>query len=305
MLFALFFGASEYKIHIMVTNFFLPEFYGNFKMIIFLHDLMESHPEYFYEDIRIAAAYGCFPGNIWNGGRVIIGSASKEDIDFAIKEYNDRGIAIRFTFTNPRLETIHLLDTYCNLCMREAHNGKNEVLVNSPLLEKFLKDNYPDYKYISSTTKCLGSAKMLRKELEKDYYLVVLDSAMNNTDELFALDHRDRMELIVDHFCQDNCPRRKTHYNILGKSQMEFSTPPADFTCKNIDREFFQIMENRSFISTDLIFGKYKDAGFRHFKLDGRSYLPHRLIASFLYYLVKPEWHNQMWQVILREVYKL
>lgn len=286
-------------------NFYLPDFYTNVNLIGFMHDLQQSAPVCFYDNVKIASAYGSFPNCIWNGGRVVLDYITKDKMKAVIESLNSRGIAVRYTFTNPLIEEKHLSDSLCNLALELADGKGNEVLVNSPILEQYIRENYPGFKIISSTTKCLYDIEAIKAEMLKDYFLVVLDSAMNYNPELFQMEHRDRMELIVDHFCEDNCPRRKTHYNILGKSQMEFSQPPANFVCKNIDREFFQIMENKSFISTDMIFGKFKDAGFRHFKLDGRSYKPHRLIASFLYYLVKPEWHSQFWQIILREVYDI
>jgi collagenase-like PrtC family protease len=276
----------------MGINIFLPGFYENFKTIIFLHDWMEREPELFNDGMRITAAYGCFPGNIWNGGRVIIGLASKADIEYAVQEYNSRGIAIRFTYTNPCIEQIHLLDTYCNLCMQLADNGMNEVLVNSPLVEDFIRANYPDYKIISSTTKCLYDMSAIRAELEKDYHLVVLDSAMNNTDELFSLDYHDKIELIVNHYCADNCPRRKEHYSLVGKAQLEYDS--LNFPCENIKRSFAEIQNNHSFISPSMIYDRYLPAGFHNFKLDGRGFRKEKVIESFAYYLAKPEFQTRV-----------
>ena len=283
-----------------MVNFYLPEFYGNFKLIIRLHDLMQDRPELFYENIRIAAAYGCFPGNIWNGGRVLAGSATKDEIAYAISEYNSRGIAVRYTYTNPVLETMHVLDTYCNLCMRMGDNGHNEVLVNSEILEKFLRDNYPSYKFVSSTTKCLGDLKQIEEELKKDYYMVVLDSALNNTEELFSLDSKEKIELIVNHYCIDNCPNRKAHYEAVGIAQLEYdhvNFPP----CKNITRSFKEIQNNRSFISIDDIFCKYYQAGFRNFKLDGRCFKKEKVLESFMYYLVRPECEAEVRSLLQNE----
>jgi collagenase-like PrtC family protease len=268
-------------------NIFLPGFYENFRTIIFLHDWMEREPEIFNDGMRIAAAYGCFPGNIWNGGRVIIGLASKDDIQYAIQEYNSRGIAIRYTYTNPCLEQIHLLDTYCNLCMQLAGNGKNEVLVNSDLLEDFIRLNYPNYKIISSTTKCLYDIERIQAELEKDYHLVVLDSAMNYSEKLFELDHKEKIELIVNHYCADNCPKRMEHYSLVGEAQLEYDS--IFFPCDNIQRTFKEIQQNRSFISPAMIYDKYVKAGFHNFKLDGRGFKKDKVLESFAYYLAKPE----------------
>jgi collagenase-like PrtC family protease len=278
-------------------NIFLPGFYENFRTIIFLHDWMQNEPHLFNEGMRISAAYGCFPGNIWNGGRVIIGLASKEEITYALREYNSRGIAVRYTYTNPCLEQIHLLDTYCNLCMLLANNGKNEVLVNSDLLEDFIRLNYPSFKIISSTTKCLYDLELIQKELEKDYHLVVLDSAMNNTDTLFTLDHKEKIELIVNHYCADNCPRRKEHYQLVGKAQLEYGH--ISFPCENIRRSFQEIQKNASFISPDLIYSKYIEAGFRNFKLDGRAFKKEKVLESFAYYLAKPEYRSQVHQKLI------
>ena len=286
----------------MSTNFYLPDFYTNVKLICFLADIQQATPECFFEGAKIASAYGCFPGMIWNGGRVSLGSCKKDDMKNVIDNLNARNIAVRFTFTNPLIEEKHLNDTYCNFALELANNGLNEVLVNSPVIEDYMRKNYPKYPLISSTTKCLDKLDDIKAEMEKDYAIVVIDSAMNNTPELFSLDHKDRMELIADHFCEDNCPRRRAHYVVQGRAQLEFSDPEWK-PCMNIAREFWQIKSNHSFLSTDLIYGKYKEAGFQHFKLDGRSYPPRRLIDSFLYYLVKPEWREKMIPIIWREVY--
>jgi hypothetical protein len=281
-------------------NLFLPGFYENFRLIIFLHDWMEREPEIFNDGMKIAAAYGCFPGNIWNGGRVILGAATKDEIQYAVQEYNSRGIAIRFTYTNPCLERIHLFDTYCNLCMELADNGQNEVLVNSDLFEEFVRAAYPNYKIVSSTTKCLDDLTLIQKELEKDYHLVVLDSAMNNTDALFSLDPKEKIELIVNHYCADHCPRRKEHYRLVGKAQLEYAS--IDFPCENIKRSFQEIQSNHSFISPDMIYDTYLKAGFSNFKLDGRGFKKEKVIESFAYYLAKPEYRALVQEQLSRTV---
>jgi hypothetical protein len=281
-------------------NLFLPGFYENFRLIIFLHDWMEREPEIFNDGMKIAAAYGCFPGNIWNGGRVILGAATKDEILYAVQEYNSRGIAIRFTYTNPCLERIHLFDTYCNLCMELADNGQNEVLVNSDVFEEFVRAAYPNYKIVSSTTKCLDDLTLIQKELEKDYHLVVLDSAMNNTDALFSLDHKEKIELIVNHYCADHCPRRKEHYRLVGEAQLEYAS--IDFPCENIKRSFQEIQSNHSFISPDRIYDTYLKAGFSNFKLDGRGFKKEKVIESFAYYLAKPEYRALVQEKLSRAV---
>lgn len=284
-------------------KFFLPGFYENFRLIIYLADLMNEKPEWFYENMCIGAAYGCFPGSIWNGGRVILGSATRQEMEYAIAEYNKRDIAVRYTFTNPLIEKVHLYDTYCNLCMEAADTGKNEVIVNSPVLEEFIRKMYPAYAIISSTTKCLKERERLAQELEKDYSLVVVDSAYNNTEELFQMKHKEKIELIVNHYCMDNCPRREEHYQVIGRCQLDFSEPDFE-PCKNINRDFYEIMENRSFISAEALYGRYYEAGFRNFKLDGRGFRKYKVLESFVYYLAKPEYRERVRTLLLKDVIK-
>lgn len=283
------------------VNFFLPDFYSNFRLIVYLADRMRQNPEYFYEDIRIGAAYGCFPGSIWNGGRVMLGSCTKQEMEYVTAELNGRDIAVRYTFTNPLLEEWHLLDTFCNLCLEVGDNGKNEVLVNSQMLEDYIRKGYPNYEILSSTTKCLRDIARVEEELQKDYALVVLDSAFNNTDELFDIENKDKVELIVNHYCADDCPRRIEHYRAVGRGQLEFSE--IDFpVCENIRRDFYQVMKNRSFITIEALYGRYREAGFCNFKLDGRAFRKYKVLESFIYYLVKPEYRDQMRLEVLSEV---
>jgi len=287
-----------------MLNFYLPDLYTNAALICFLSDLMKHIPQWFYDDVRIGAAYGAFPGSIWNGGRVVLGMSKKSEMESIIKEYNDRDIAVRYTFTNPLIEEKHLGDTYCNLCLERANNGKNEVIVNSPILEEYLRKNYPGMKLISSTTKCMDDMQKVKEELKKDYFLVVTDSSWNNTDELFMMEPKEKIEVIVNHYCEDHCPRRRGHYHAIGKAQLEYADlefPDCPYTA----RSFFQIMENHSFITNELIHGKYREAGFKHFKVDGRAHAARNVVESFLYYLAKPEYIDQVRLIVYKEIYKL
>lgn len=281
-------------------NFFLPDFYSNFKQIIFFADLMNQEPEWFYEDIQIGAAYGCFPGSIWNGGRIMLGSCTKQEMEYVISELNGRNIAVRYTFTNPMLEKWHLLDTFCNLCLDLGNNGQNEVLVNLPILEEYIRNTFPKYSLISSTTKCLRDMERVKEELDKDYALVVMDSAFNNTQELFLLEKKEKVELLVNHYCADDCPKREAHYRHVGLCQLEFSSGSFP-VCENINRSFYDIMDNHSFITTEALYGRYREAGFFNFKLDGRAFHKYKVLESFVYYLVKPEFRDRVRYLALRQ----
>ena len=99
-------------------------------------NLMKDYPDCFREGYCIGSVYGTFPGAIWNGGRAVFGITGKDDIAAILKIYNSRGIPVRFTWTNSLLEEKHVYDTYCNLIMKLADNGMNQVFI--PLSASFM-----------------------------------------------------------------------------------------------------------------------------------------------------------------------
>ncbi|MBQ2576259.1 MAG: hypothetical protein II566_03225 [Lachnospiraceae bacterium] len=257
-------------------------------------NLMKDFPDKFRDGYKIGSCYGTFPGAIWNGGRVVMGITGKREIEALLKLYNDNQIPVRFTWTNSLLEEKHVQDTYCNLIMRLADNGMNQVLVNTPVLEEYLRKEYPNFKVISSTTKRIVDREELKKELDKDYFLVVLDYDLNHDEEaLKAVEpYADRIELLVNEVCYPNCPKRKEHYEQQSKLQLEFDayTP---FPCPNLTapRKFDECKERPAFISNEQI-GSYIDRGFVNFKIAGRGMPVDYVKDSYLYFLVKDE-HRQ------------
>lgn len=264
----------------------------NFRVINqILLNIMKDYPSKFREGYKIGSVYGTFPGAIWNGGRAVFGTAYKGDIDRVIKIYNSRGVPVRFTWTNTLLEEKHNLDTYCNLIMQLADHKKNQVLVNAPSLEEYIRREYPDFAVISSTTKRLVDVEAIKEELAKDYHLVVLDYDLNHDEDvLTALEPvADKIEILVNEICAPNCPKRAEHYRAESLSQLEFDQA-TDFKCphQNAKRGFNESMKRPAFISNEEI-GSYIDRGYVNFKIVGRGLSPEFLMDSYAYFLAKDE----------------
>ena len=201
----------------MGIKFYLPEFYYKYELNQYFIKLLQEHPEYFNDNITIGAVYGTFPGAIWNGGRVFHGTTNATNIEATIQSFNKLNVPIRFTFTNSLLEEKHTYDIYCNLIMEKANNGMNEVLTNSEILENYLRKNYPNFKYISSTTKCDRKIESINEACRK-YDLVVPDYRDTvNEDFLNNLIEKDKIEILINPHCNPNCSRRKEHYKILSE----------------------------------------------------------------------------------------
>lgn len=256
-----------------------------------LINLMKDYPEKFMDGYKIGSVYGTFPGAIWNGGRAVFGSTPKRDIENILKLYNQHNIPVRFTWTNSLIEEKHLNDTYCNLIMKLADNGLNQVLVNTPVLEEYLRKEYPSFPMISSTTKRIVDAESLKAELEKDYYLVVLDYDLNHNEKVLheIQPYAERVEILVNEVCYPGCVMRKEHYRQQSRMQLEFDihTP---FPCPNkaTPRKFEECMSRPAFISHEQV-AQYCEMGFVNFKIVGRGMPMDYVKDSYIYYLVKEE----------------
>ncbi len=269
----------------------LPGFCAFRNLNITLIDLMKEFPSCFHDGYRIGSCYGTFPGAIWNGGRTTLGFCSKNDIDRIIRDYNSRKVPVRFTWTNPLIEEKHLNDTFCNLIMNLADNGMNQVLVNTPVLEDYLRENYPGFKFISSTTKRITDPEKLMAELDKDYFMVVLDYDMNHDEDVLKdlEPMAERVEILVDEICFPGCPKRLEHYRDEAVKQLDFEIAKP-FPCPNRQqtKSFSDCMNRPAFISNEEI-KKYIDRGFINFKLVGRGLPQSLVIDSYIYFLVKED----------------
>ena len=269
----------------------IPGFCSFFPVNACLCRLMKEEPYRFREGYKIGSVYGTFPGAVWNGGRAVFGAISKKDIKGILSVYNGFDVPVRFTWTNPLIEEKHIYDTFCNLIMELARGGKNQVLVNSGVLEEYLRKNYPDFEYISSTTKRIKGIDGIREELGKDYRLVVLDYDLNHDEAVLEALEPDagRIEILVDEICYPECPKRSEHYADEGLRQLTFDRD-TPFPCPNrtTPPSFAEAMKRPAFIGNDAI-GSYIERGYVNFKLVGRGLPVTMLIDSMVYYLAKDD----------------
>lgn len=275
--------------------FYIPDPMRLYDLNTRLFNRMDTHPDRYRDNVKVGAVYGCFPGNIWNGGRVCVGSATREQIEHCIQIHNYNQMPIRFTWTNVALKKKHLKDEECNWITKIAENGLNEILVNDPKLEQYIRDKYPNYPLVSSTTKCLNDIDLVNEELEKDYKMVVLDYRFNNDWEyLDAIKHHEKCEILVNAACNPHCTRRAAHYLSLSQEQIKRTgqEPPEFASCGTYTRKFSELKKFPTFVSWDLIEKEYIPRGFRHFKIEGRNTNPMIILEYYVHYFVKEEYQE-------------
>lgn len=279
-------------------NFYLPDFERLYGLNIETIRLLNNHPEYFIDNVNIGALYGCFPGQIWNGGRAYFGDMKYKDIEKIIHRYNELNIPIRFTYTNCLLEKQYLLDEYCNTITKiasESNTVVNEVLCNSPILEDYLREKYPNLKYILSTTRCERDITKIN-EYSEQYYLVVMDYRDNlNTEFLSQIEHPEKIEILLNPICRLECQTRKHHYEFVSQKQLGIIPEESRYKLCKCTKE--HMMD--SYVSTQFIKDYYIPNGFINFKLEGRAYQPQLVANSYVRYMIKPEYQSEVYKEII------
>jgi collagenase-like PrtC family protease len=271
-----------------------------------LINTIRKNPGYFHDGLKIASVFGNFYGSVWNGGRYLGGITEPQMLPAVTKALNDKGIPLRFTFTNPLITEEHLDDVFSNAILRVAHNGMNEVIVMSPILEKYIREKYPRYKFTSSTCKEIRDIEGVKAELKKDYKYVVLDYNFNNQfDILEQIDEADRSrcEILVNACCTPACKRRKEHYDYIGDYQIKLTEHMAhpnepfdykDFECPQMGMALYQTTGYSTHIKPEDIYNKYVPMGYENFKIEGRSVPDINVLEAYMYYMVKPEYRDEI-----------
>lgn len=297
------------------VRFHLPGLRFNYPLNMFWVSLLETHPEYFRENVEIGSFFGCFPVSLWNGGRLIAhDQCDAAFITNVVKNINAKGIPVRYTFTNPLLTEADLDDPFCNFCMQAGDNGMNEVMIFSPILEQYIRDKYPSYKLNSSTCKEIKNTDDLNEELERDYQYVVLDYNLNNKwDILENVKKKEKLEVLVNTLCEPGCKRRGAHYRQIAKDQRNLLLNRINPTDKKIPIEpwyceygehnnIHTIQGYPTFISPEQIWNEYVPRGINNFKIEGRTANLFSLIDTYCFFMLKPEMAGQARLLLLRNL---
>lgn len=291
------------KLQKSIAYYHLPglfEFYELYKVFL---PLFREHREYFYDWCDIGSIYGAPADCIWGGGRAGFGDDNEaEEVLTLMQEY---GISARLTFSNSLLREEHLSDRKCNaLCslFEETGDTQNGVIVHSDLLLDYLKKNYPNLYFISSTTKVLtGFQEFLKEVKREDFQYVVPDFHLNKSfDKLDTLTQteKDKVEFLCNECCWFGCKDRKRCYETVSRKNLGENCPEHHCAAPNAEEgyRFSKAMQNLGFIGVEDIQKRYLPMGFSNFKIEGRG-LGSALVLEFLiYYMVKPEY-----QIHIRE----
>lgn len=270
------------------------EFYELYRRFL---PLFYEHRECFYEWCDIGSIYGAPPDCIWGGGRIETEACKTDDVLSLVHEY---GISARLTFSNSLINKEHLADRQCNeLCSVFEKYGeiKNGVIIHSDLLMYYIKENYPELYFVSSTTKVLTDFSQFLHEVNRDDFLyVVPDFRLNKAFEKLnqmSEKQKKKAEFLCNECCSFVCKDRKSCYEAV--SRINLGETEIEYRCTSPGAKdgysFSKAMTNPAFISVRDIKDTYLPMGFSDFKIEGRGLGSALVLEFLLYYMTKPEYH--------------
>ena len=269
------------------------EFYDLYSVFL---PLFRGHREYFYDWCEIGSVYGAPADCVWGGGRVGFGEHEPREVLKLMQEY---GVSSRLTFSNSLLCAEHLSDRKCNaLCalFGESKEPRNGVIIHSDILLEYLKKRYPEFYFVSSTTKVLTDFRQFMHEIEReDFSFVVPDFRLNKTfDKLNSLSasQKNKVEFLCNECCWFGCTDRKNCYENVSRKNLGENCPEHRCKAPNAGNgyRFSEAMKNPGFISINDIRNVYLPMDFSNFKIEGRGLGSAVVLEFLLYYMTKPEY---------------
>lgn len=283
-----------------MINISVPNYYGKCDIIIAFAKMQQESPGIFLPNRRLHSAYGFPPDLIWNGGRVSFSHIMDPLQQYALfEDYCERGIVLKHTCTNRFITASMLQDYLCNSWLKYCEREGHYVTVYSPLLEQHIRANFPKYTITHSATKLLTNIDTINQLSAQD--TVVIDYNLNKDEYLAQFIYPENIEILVGEPCVLNCPQREAHYESISKHQLHepdtdvLSCPFEDQKPRNI-YEYLQLPHAISNQTIDEWYNKYH---IQNYKISGRKLSEVQHIETLLYYLIRPEYRDEIRQQLL------
>lgn len=284
-------------------DFVIPDSQNIRGLNFFLLNSQKNHPEWFYEDSHIVAAYGVLHPTIFMGGRNFSDTPMKvDDIKNTINRYNEHGVQYRYTFTNLLLKAEHLNDNWGNIQLKLSERYDIGVICASDELIDYMKKNYSKVDLISSVTKKVFSkSELLELLCDNTYKYVVINTVYNNDLSFIPSENRKKCEILINDCCPPLCKFHQECYlnnsrEILGEARSfeEGCKNPMRINHKSVNLYDDYLFMNK--IGQHLSRQDVEDLakqGFNMFKIEGRGRIKELVALWYSDYLIKPEYKKE------------
>lgn len=275
--------------------FSVPDYTWLSGLYLFFQDLYQVLPEWFLPNRMIESVYG-LPGQlIWGGGRHIQ-PMNHHEAQLRVNDLRSKNLKIKHVCTNKLLSSYHFLDSACNQWLKNNEYLGDAVIVYDYKLGEYIKEHYPKYDIIISTTRGRMTPKEHSQLHSLGYGSVLYYSDIYNDDIISKIECPEKIEIIAGEECEPNCPYRNLHYDIESRIALGIDTPEDNkWVCPQDRRNNFwaDIASPReSTLTNERIDELYYNYGINHIKLSGRDQPKWAVFETLLYYLIKPEYQN-------------
>lgn len=289
-----------------MKKFSIPGYFHYFNLVKNLLNYRYENPEKFYEDRIIDSSYDLPGGIIWNGGRVKFSTGySPYELDDIMDYYfNETDIKLAHTCTNLHIDSAMAQDWMGNWFLNQYYRDQDYVIIASPDLHIHLMELFPNMNFVFSTT--VGVTNIEKVNEISSHILFVVDYNRNNNNEyLKALTHPENIEIICAEPCQFNCPNRRTHYEELSDEQLFVIDWKNDHFAQcafGVEARSFREIQQLPHAITNERVDELSKMGINHFKISGRTISNIQWIETMTYYLVKPEYLDEVQQHLILEL---
>ena len=237
----------------------------------------------FYDVSVQINAFDSPSGCVWDGGRLCnVTSAGLSDEEFIrkVKFLNSKGIGCYFVFSSNYISSSDLDDVQCNTILKECEDEMNGINLQSDILFNYISKTYPKYKLSLSLT---HNRKNLEFYKDKDKYdTIILPPDLNKDFDFIKTIGADRVEVLANEICYDECPNRSFHYDSTGmlnkacRNNISLPSSKATDVCSFNNIELMRMPKEklRQLTSVQLTVDKIlklKEIGVRQFKVSGRT----------------------------------
>ncbi len=272
--------------------------------------IQQHHPEMLREGVRVESVYGGVAHAKFCGGRVNEPARSTRSLAEIVRSCNERGVACNVTFTNQFIDERALregsfsIDVLRLLDEMSSDAVRNGVILYADCLDEYVRREFPALTRILSTTRAVAGGEELDRALER-FDRVVLDyNATKDEMTLAALCRPEGLEVMANEYCTPHCPQRADHYRCISLDNIRGMNTP--YTCAFANAKppqawgFFNGLINGSvFLRNEDICAYAERYGVVHFKIVGRGLALYDVIDSYLYYLIEPQYWNEVRDAIV------
>lgn len=284
-----------------MIKYTLPDFTVGLGLNLFFISLLARRPGWFQDDVTIDSVYGCFPGCSMNGGRAYIRertSVGKMDDTFSLLQ--EHGVKPRLTFTNMLAGQEHLRDRYFNAILEVGARHGAEAIVHSDAVGDYIRENF-GMNLVLSTTRAIEKVDELNRMVDLYDFVVLNYNRHKDPAFLLSIEKPQKVEVMVNEFCQHGCPHRQEHYEHNSRDQLAGVMRPFECIAKHAD--FFDHDPGHPVIFTDKEVGDLSEIyGIECYKIVGRGVAFQTVLESYVYYLVKPNYRKDVKRLVLRAV---